>query len=172
MNSAVRRGLSRCTTTEGDLLGEVMGPVWAQYPQTPQAGEYFARGMAGNMAKYPSTLYSDCLNVVKHSKLPPVERLSGKRAYSGIIMEANAREGTCISDIVKVAAHKDIDEAGIDQFEHFCRKCNNDADAAARAALSFHATDVNGSEDLSKRIDIAKAVCRLGGQASFRVAPS
>eukprot|EP00959_Pyramimonas_sp_CCMP1952_P055220 1154406-Pyramimonas_sp.AAC.1 len=55
----------------GDLLGEVMGPVW-----TPQAGEYLARGMAGNMAKYPSTLFSDCLNVVKHSKLPPVERLS------------------------------------------------------------------------------------------------
>eukprot|EP00959_Pyramimonas_sp_CCMP1952_P452702 9467030-Pyramimonas_sp.AAC.1 len=73
--------------------------------------------MAGNMAKYPSTLFSDCLNVVKHSKLPPGDRLSGKRVYSGIIMEADAREGTCIQDIVKVSAHKDLDEAGIDQFE-------------------------------------------------------
>ena len=103
----------------GVLLYEVRGPVWAQYPQTPQAGEFLARGMAGTLAKYDSVLYSDCLNVVKHSNLPLPDRLSGKRVYSGIIMEANAREGSKIGDVIKVKAHQDLEEAGLSDQEIF-----------------------------------------------------
>eukprot|EP00959_Pyramimonas_sp_CCMP1952_P289175 6047884-Pyramimonas_sp.AAC.1 len=68
------------------------------------------------MVKYPYTLYSDCLNVVRHSNLPSGDRLSGKRMYSGVTSEANARGGNRTS-VVKVAAHKGLDEPGINTFE-------------------------------------------------------
>eukprot|EP00959_Pyramimonas_sp_CCMP1952_P072975 1524771-Pyramimonas_sp.AAC.1 len=62
-----------------------MGPAWAQRPQTAQADEYLARGMAGKMAKSPSALRSDCLNAPKHSNLPSGDGLPGKRMHSGVM---------------------------------------------------------------------------------------
>eukprot|EP00959_Pyramimonas_sp_CCMP1952_P315337 6599751-Pyramimonas_sp.AAC.1 len=89
------------------------------------------------MAKYHSTLHSGCLSAAKHSNLPTVDGLSGKRTYSGVILEANARGGNEVSAVVKVAAHKDPDESGVDAFGRFCRECNKGAGAAAESALSL-----------------------------------
>eukprot|EP00959_Pyramimonas_sp_CCMP1952_P388647 8143314-Pyramimonas_sp.AAC.1 len=62
--------------TAGELLGAVSGPVWDRYPQTPQAGEWLARGMAGALVRHESSVYSDSLNVVRLSNLPLPARLS------------------------------------------------------------------------------------------------
>eukprot|EP00959_Pyramimonas_sp_CCMP1952_P356410 7464041-Pyramimonas_sp.AAC.1 len=64
-----------------------MGPAWAQCPQTAQAGEYLARGVAA---------------VVKHFTPPTVDGLSGGRMCSGVILEASAGEGNRFSAVVKV----------------------------------------------------------------------
>eukprot|EP00959_Pyramimonas_sp_CCMP1952_P356411 7464041-Pyramimonas_sp.AAC.2 len=49
----------------------------------------------------------------------------------------------------------------MDTFGRFRRKCNCDADDAAEAALSLHASDATGLADVDRQVDIAKAVCSL-----------
>eukprot|EP00959_Pyramimonas_sp_CCMP1952_P049757 1040054-Pyramimonas_sp.AAC.1 len=52
---------------DGECLGEVRGPVWAHFPQTPQAAEFSARCVVAQCMIFPSVLYSDCANVVHQS---------------------------------------------------------------------------------------------------------
>eukprot|EP00959_Pyramimonas_sp_CCMP1952_P404854 8485026-Pyramimonas_sp.AAC.1 len=49
----------------------------------------------------PSVLYSDCASVVHRPLLPIPERYSGKRPYSGMILDANNEEGDRIKSIAK-----------------------------------------------------------------------
>ena len=68
-----------------------------------------------------STLYSDRTNVVHHSLLPLPERSSGKRSYSGMVMHANNIEGDLAESVIKVKAHRDVDELGISERDRFLR---------------------------------------------------
>eukprot|EP00959_Pyramimonas_sp_CCMP1952_P016979 360516-Pyramimonas_sp.AAC.1 len=49
---------------DGERLGEARGPVWAHFPQTPQAAEYSARRVVAQFMRFPSVLNSDCANAV------------------------------------------------------------------------------------------------------------
>ena len=145
----------------GKCLGEVRGPVWAHFPQTPQAAEYSARCVVAQYVSFPSTLYSDCANVVHHSQLPLPERYSGKRSYSGMIMHANHVEGNLITSIVKVKAHRDVEEAGISAHEKILRIGNRDADAGAKHGLLLHPSDNDANAEVDALVKVARAYCVL-----------
>ena len=146
---------------DGKCLGEVRGPVWAHFPQTPQAGEYFARCVVSQFIEYPSVMCSDCANVVHHSLLPLPERYSGKRSYSGMSMQANTFESSKVEAIIKVKAHLDVEEQGISARERFLRRGNNDADAGAKHGLQLHPSDPARMLEVDALVTVARAYCIL-----------
>ena len=65
-----------------------------------------------------ASLYSDCASVVSVCARDARDRLSGKRAYVGSVLEGFSGASGKIDTVIKVAAHKELDEAGISDAEY------------------------------------------------------
>lgn len=86
---------------------------------------------------------------------------SGKRSHSGMILNANNVEGDKIQSIVKVKAHRDVDEEGISARERFLRLGNRDADAGAKHGLQLHPSDAALNLEVDALVTVARAYCIL-----------
>ena len=136
--------------------------MFGHLPQTPQAGEFSALAAAGVNLADPACIYSDCASVVSVCSRDPVDRLSGKRAYAGSVLECFSGASGKIQDVIKVAAHKDVDDPDITDVERFRRKGNFHADLAAKKGAGLHPRP---EPDVQDRIDFhiraSKAVIKL-----------
>eukprot|EP00959_Pyramimonas_sp_CCMP1952_P462679 9483650-Pyramimonas_sp.AAC.1 len=147
---------------DGELLGVLKGPVWAPWPQTPQAAEYAAFAFCGAYADAPSVCFSDCQNVVDHVALG-ADVLCGRRQYTGLVLQGKHHFGTNLCALHKVSAHKDVDESGISASERFRRLGNRFADRAANEAALLHPSLAPVEvEELDRKIKIARLVLTAG----------
>eukprot|EP00959_Pyramimonas_sp_CCMP1952_P159790 3342033-Pyramimonas_sp.AAC.1 len=164
----VVRELSRAASSvcmvgpDGQLLAEFRAPVWSPLPQTPQGAEFSALTWATVLARQPpeSTVYSDCSSVVKTANRSKAEQLSAKLMYSGAFIQCYAQQPS-ICPCVKVAAHRDIDEAGIGPDERWCRQGNHHADVGAKAAVSLHPRDQLQLDAVDQSVRRARATLKL-----------
>eukprot|EP00959_Pyramimonas_sp_CCMP1952_P414751 8689667-Pyramimonas_sp.AAC.1 len=104
---------------------------------------------------FHSVLYSDCANVAHQSGLPETERYSGKRTYSGMILQASSCEGQLVEDIVKVKAHLSLEEEGLSARERLLRKRDSDADIGAKHGLLLHPSAPEEMEEVTRLVDAA-----------------
>ena len=150
-------------TPQGSLLCAIHGPVHAPISQTAPAAEYSSLAMAALQIVARSEVFSDCLAVVNHFLLPPSERLSYRRRYSGMFLYINGSPH--IPAAFKVKAHLDQNEVGIADEERFRRSGNNFADQAAqrgaRARPSAAPADV---DRVDRCVKISKIVCLLAAK--------
>ncbi len=105
-------------------------------------------------------VFSDCSNVVTLACRPKAEQLCGKRAYSGAFLQLYA-QGISPSTCTKVAAHKELDEAGIDAAERWRRLGNHHADAAAKHAVQLHPSCPDKLAAAEKLVTQARQTIRL-----------
>eukprot|EP00959_Pyramimonas_sp_CCMP1952_P428777 8980453-Pyramimonas_sp.AAC.1 len=147
---------------DGELLGVLKGPVWAPWPQTPQAAEYAAFAFCGAYADAPSVCYSGCQNVVDHVALG-ADALRGKRQYTGLVLQGKHHLGRNLRALHKVSAHRGVDESGISASERFRRLGNHFADQAAKEAAQLHPSLTPAEADeLDRKIKIARLVLKAG----------
>ena len=93
-----------------------IGPVWAGLPQTAQSAEYAAWASAIQILDGPTTLYGDCLNVVRDAKAEAIKALRHGRMHAGAQNIARGEDAMqWVEDNVWVKAHRgitvDMDEA-------------------------------------------------------------
>eukprot|EP00959_Pyramimonas_sp_CCMP1952_P019842 419097-Pyramimonas_sp.AAC.1 len=72
-------------------------------------------------------------------------------------LNANNVEGDLIESIVKVKAHRGVDEEGISARERFLRLGNRDADAGANHGLQLHPTDATSNLEVDALARVARA---------------
>eukprot|EP00959_Pyramimonas_sp_CCMP1952_P363798 7618164-Pyramimonas_sp.AAC.1 len=63
----------------GGKLGVIRGPLWAPWPQTPQAAEFGAFAWTALYTEGPAQCYSDCVNVVLLQNLGGAEAIGPAR---------------------------------------------------------------------------------------------
>ena len=148
---------------DGKLLGVLKGPVWAPWPQTPQASEFVALMWSALYTEAPADCYSDCSNVVLLQSLGVAEALGAKRQYAGCVLQARHHFGRFCKAFHKVAAHLNSDEEGISAGERFRRVGNGYADVFAKEGARRHPS-LNPTEldEIDRKLDIARATL-LGG---------
>ena len=123
---------------DGMPTARISGAVPADWPQTAQAAEYFAAGVAGQVIASSDTVRCDCLNVVQHFHASRARQLSRRRRYAGVVRSARAFDGfQALRQMRKVAAHVELATCRT-HFEEFCAKGNDAADSAAKQALQTH----------------------------------
>ena len=114
------------------------GAVPSDWPQSAQAAEYFAAGVAGQVATKNTVIRSDCLNVVKHFNADDAKQLSRQRRYGGVVRAARSYEGFhALKNLRKVEAHVNVSSCST-EFDKFCAKGNGAADEQAKLGLGSH----------------------------------
>eukprot|EP00959_Pyramimonas_sp_CCMP1952_P025677 539272-Pyramimonas_sp.AAC.1 len=110
--------------------------VYAPFFQAPQCGEFAALARAGIEVTGPSSVFSDCKNVVG---LAPRElQVSYERPYAGLMLFFLTSGPLLFSAVSKVKAHLDPHEEGIEPDERRRRLGNHAADLAANAGAHLH----------------------------------
>ena len=144
----------------GDSVAEFRAPVWAPYPQTAQSVEFGCWTWANVLASSSVSVFSDCSNVVNLACRPRGEQLSGKRAYSGAVLQIFA-QGSKPAPCIKVAAHKDPDDPNNDAAERWRRIGKHHADAAAKHAVRIHPSCKDKLDAADKLVLHARQTIRL-----------
>ena len=123
---------------EGQVSATFSGVVPIEMPQTPQAAEYFAGGVAAQVAYSADDIMSDCENVVRHFRQPGAISLCRRGRYAGVVRSAHGYEGfAAMQRAQKVRAHVDPASCASPS-DRFLAIGNEHADVAAKAALLKH----------------------------------
>ena len=121
----------------GEMIQWTAGVVPAYYPQTPQAGEFFAAMHAVQLCSNTATVYDDCSNVVKQFTNPVAEWGHEKLAYAGVMRNAaRMQKDGCFGSIEKVKAPVSL--VGLTGREHFLAVGNDRADKKAKETAQLH----------------------------------
>eukprot|EP00959_Pyramimonas_sp_CCMP1952_P390289 8178445-Pyramimonas_sp.AAC.1 len=140
-------------------------PVWAPLPQTPQAGEFSGYWGAVMCLTGPSTIITDCANVVTQHELPRDAQTFFKRLYAGVFVQLLSRpERRHIREVLKIKAHQSLSEEGISAQEEASRLGNHLADLGAKEALAFHPSDSDVLEEANESVKFARAACKLAAK--------
>ncbi len=136
-----RAGSSIVQWAQDDERGwTVTYPVPRSYPQTPQAGEYLALGLARQLAdktRY-ADVASDCANVVRDANVSRLAAVSARRMYAAVNREnLSDVDWRRIALVRKVPAHV-MPAAAPPGREREDAIGNDKADAAAKAAVGRH----------------------------------
>jgi hypothetical protein len=124
------------TDDEGRATAGWMGAVPSDMPQTPQAGEYMAAAYAAQTASGETTLYDDCLNVVRDLNRDRSLWNDENRAYAAPAMKVAEWDEAEQMEVLKVKAH--VKSSDLEGEELFLAKGNDAADHFAKAAMKLH----------------------------------
>ena len=159
----------------GDAAGEsiqrpvaiVSGAVPSSWPQTPQAAEFWAAGVAAQIAA-PSPdeeIRSDCAGVVSQFH---DGRLDRRRKYGGVLRAARAFPGgEVMRRVVKVPAHVVVDERTSSR-DRFNAHGNCAADEEAKAACRAVHPGQSGAHldkwalQWAEALQVARVIAALG----------
>ena len=135
----------------------ISGPIWADLPQTSQAGEFGAYGASNEFLVGPSVGYSDCSNVVKQFAQPLAKQTHYKRPYAAMFLKRNS----FFTRVNKVRAHV-ADSADLTDTERFLKRGNDAADLAAKQGAALH-PQPSPSElhEVNRLTSAARKVCKL-----------
>ena len=126
---------------DGKVDKEVFGCVPSCYPQTSQGGEHVALVTVGMRLIGPSTIASDCANVVRDWNAPSEDNGGRHKAYSQIIAGGKAEGGcTHITGVRWVKAHQSQAGARLRGGDEAVTEAtsNDAADAAANVGRLRH----------------------------------
>ena len=146
------------------LRYNLRGPVFAPFPQTPQAGEYMAAAVSCQVGEHGFLGKSDCWNVVRDMRKPLEEQLSHRRAYGAMLRDRLSNKGRLIGaerdKFEWVPAHVAPDsvtgQARIDAI------ANGLADEGAKAAVKHHPPmDEEELQEVESQLSDAMAVARI-----------
>ena len=138
-------------------MAKLYGPVWRSLPQTPQVAEFCAYAAATQILAGPSTLHSDCSNVVKAANMGLHAALSWRRPNAGIVKATLKEQGRAhVAAVVKVKGHVEEAEVGDPRLKRHARG-NRLADEYADRAVWEH--PVLARNDTSVKAYMRKITC-------------
>ena len=116
------------------------GPVFAPFPQTPQAGEYMAAAVSCQVGEPGFVGKSDCWNVVRDMGRPVEEQLHQRRAYGAMLRDRLSNKGKLAGAAPErfewVPAH--VEPESVTGQERVDAIANGLADLGAKAAVKDH----------------------------------
>ncbi len=138
-------------------------PVPRPLPQTPQSAEYATAVLVRRYAHptKPSSLASDCANVVRDLNLPPLAALAGRKMYSGLLREVITDSAWMKRTVVrKVPAH--VNPTALQPGPERDDAVGNDAaDRLAKEAVEDHpAPPPAMKQDLESALKRARLIVR------------
>ena len=153
---------------DGKVNREVRGCVPRCYPQSSQAGEYVALPAVGRRLTGPSTIASDCANVVRDWNAPAeIDNPNHRKAYSVIITGSKGEEGCpFITEVRWVKAHQSVAGAKLRGGEAGATEArsNDAADKAANGGrLRHEQPSARQAEKVKKLYWHSTVACRVAG---------
>jgi len=141
--------------SEGEVTAELRGTVPIHMPQSAQSAEHCGRSAAIQHLVSQSTLYGDCLNVVKAGRKPSKFAAGYKSFHGGPRRQSDASgRSHFVSQDIKVKAHRKEEQA--DGHNDLIRiRGNNAADKVAVSAQQLH-PGIAGADDVKIGHDSAK----------------
>ena len=151
-------------------LSGLSGPVFAPFPQTPQAGEYMAAAVSCQVGVPGFLGKSDCWNVVRDMGRPLEEQLHQRRAYGAMLRDRLSNKGRLAGAEHErfewVPAH--VEPETVTGQERIDAIANGMADLGAKAAIKHHPPmdeeELQEVEDhLGDAMAVAKIIARVWG---------
>ena len=148
----------------GEHIRTVSAPIYPPLPQSSQAGEHAAFVAASSLPQ--GKAYTDCASVEASWNFGGLSNspcLGHHRAYSGLLMMAKGNG--CRHDLVKVRSHLNTRATGITEQDRFERVGNDEADTAAKHAVSQHvAPSTSLKSKVGTLVRLARAALTLAGE--------
>ena len=148
---------------DGEEIVAVRGTVPAFFVQSSQAGEYATLSAALQLMAGPSTIFSDCANVVRDWARPNSD-LRLKSVFGGLMASVRKEpNATFLTEVVKVKAHQSLSalKASGPSEALTLGKGNDAADRHAKAALKRHQQPTaDQARELKKLTWHATIACR------------
>ena len=156
----------------GEHTAAALGPVWANLPQTSQAGEVCGLAAARQLARgVAKKLYTDCMSVVRAAATAGAGWKRKAGFYAGVLRESEQEKGSeVLRDVEHVRSHQaDSSEmlpSDLPQEEVVAISGNKAADEAATEALGMHPAFSEEPLAVSKKqFMMAKNVLLLAAKA-------